>query len=65
MCPQALVVLTTYSGDTPYSLISYKDSVFYLSLHSALLKGFKIKVTELDASTVKANWSTHGIELRR
>ena len=27
--------------------------MFYLSLHSALLKGFKIKVTELDTSTGK------------
>ena len=46
-------MLTIYSGDTPYCLISSKDNVFYLSLHSTLLKGFKIKATELDASTGK------------
>ena len=38
------------TGDTPYSLISSAGRLFYLSLHAALLKGFKIKVTELDLS---------------
>jgi len=44
-------VLTDYSGDVPYALVSSKDRIYYLSLHSALLKGFKIKITELNAST--------------
>lgn len=35
----------------PYAVLSTKDRVFYLSLHPALLKGFKIKVTELAVST--------------
>ena len=35
----------------PYALVASKDSLFYLSLHSALLKGSKIKITELDLST--------------
>ena len=37
----------------PYSLVSSKNNVFYLSLHSALLKGYSIRVTELDATTGK------------
>ena len=47
------VVLIAYSGDVPYSLVPSKDRVFYISLHSALLKGFRVKVTELDESTGK------------
>ena len=33
----------------PYTITSSGDSVFYISLHSALIKGFKIKVTEFSA----------------
>ena len=47
------VVLIAYSGDVPYSLVPSKDRVFYISLHSALLKGFRVKVTELDEYTGK------------
>lgn len=44
-------MLTAYSGDAPYALISSKDRLYYVSLHSALLKGLKIKITQLNAST--------------
>ena len=47
------VVLIAYSGDVPYSLVPSKDKVFYISLHSALLKGFRVKVVKLDGSTGK------------
>ena len=40
--------LTSYSGDAPYAVISSQDRIFTISLHSALLKGVKIKVTELN-----------------
>ncbi len=43
--------LTAHSGDVPYAVVSSTDRIFYLSLHPALLKGYKIKVTELAAST--------------
>ena len=46
-------MLIAYSGDVPYSLVPSKDRVFYISLHSALLKGFRVKVIELDESTGK------------
>lgn len=46
-------MLIAYSGDVPYSLVPSKDRVFYISLHSALLKGFRVKVIELDQSTGK------------
>lgn len=39
-----------YSGDAPYAVLHSQDRIFTISLHSALLKGFKIKVTELDPS---------------
>lgn len=35
------------NGDVPYSVFSANGRIFYISLHSALLKGFKIKATEL------------------
>ena len=41
-------VLTSNSGDVPFGVASSPSSVYYISLHSALLKGFKIKVTALD-----------------
>ena len=41
------------SGDIPQSLILAKGKLFYVSLHAALLKGFKIKATELDPVTGK------------
>lgn len=44
-------MLTAYSGDVPYAVLSTQDKIFYLSLHSALLKGLKVKVTELAVST--------------
>ncbi|KAK0513119.1 hypothetical protein JMJ35_004105 [Cladonia borealis] len=46
------------SGDVPYSLVPSKDKVFYISLHSALLKGFRVKVTELHESTGKQSGQT-------
>ena len=51
-------VLIAYSGDVPYSMVPSKDRVFYISLHSALLKGFKVKVTELHESTGKQSGPT-------
>lgn len=42
--------MTSYSGDAPNAVVSSQDRIFTISLHSALLKGFKIKVTELDPS---------------
>ena len=47
------MTLTGYSGDTPFGLSSSTKSLYYISLHSALLKGYKTKVTELDQSTGK------------
>ena len=44
------VILTFYSGDVPYAILSCKDSIFLISLHPALLKGFKIKVSKLNAA---------------
>ncbi|SLM34812.1 Quinonprotein alcohol dehydrogenase-like superfamily [Lasallia pustulata] len=41
------------SGDIPFAVASSPTSVYYISLHSALLKGFKVKVTELDPVTGK------------
>ncbi|KAL9100726.1 MAG: hypothetical protein Q9163_003933 [Psora crenata] len=41
------------SGDVPHSLIYLKGKLFYISLHSALRKGFKIKTTELGLDTGK------------
>ena len=38
------------SGDIPYGLVSARERSYYISLQSAMLKGSKIKVTELDAS---------------
>lgn len=51
-------MLIDYSGDVPYSVVPSKDRVFYISLHSALLKGFRVKVTELDESTGKQSGQT-------
>lgn len=39
------------SGDVSFGLSSAKGRLYYISLHSALLKGFKIKVMALDPST--------------
>lgn len=43
--------LTRHSGDLPYTVLTSSNRIFYVSLQSALLKGFKIKVTELSAGT--------------
>ncbi|MDI1493061.1 MAG: hypothetical protein OHK93_004845 [Ramalina farinacea] len=42
---------TDASGDAPYSLIAYESRLFYVALHSALLKGSKIRIHKLDAET--------------
>lgn len=42
--------LIAYSGDAPCAVVSSQDRIFTISLHSALLKGLKIKVTELSPS---------------
>ena len=47
------------SGDVPYSIFTAKGQVFYISLHSALLKGFKIKATELNPSNGQQKGQTH------
>lgn len=39
------------SGDTPFQVSSSPTEVFYISLQSAMLKGYKIKVTSLDSLT--------------
>ncbi|OQE24863.1 hypothetical protein PENFLA_c009G06445 [Penicillium flavigenum] len=39
------------SGDVPFQVSSSSTEVFYISLQSAMLKGFKIKVTVLDPLT--------------
>lgn len=39
------------SGDVPFQVSSSATEVFYVSLQSALLKGYKIKVTVLDSQT--------------
>jgi hypothetical protein len=41
------------SGDVPSQVSSSATEVFYISLQSALLKGYKIKVTTLDTQTGK------------
>lgn len=41
------------SGDNPIALVPSRNSILYISLHSVLLKGFKIRITELDKSTGK------------
>ena len=41
------------SGDAPYAVVSSQDRIFTVSLHSALLKGLKIKITELAPSNGK------------
>ena len=40
-------VLTSDSGDRPFAALSSGNSIFYISLHSVLLNGFRIKVTEI------------------
>ena len=49
------------SGDTPYSLILTEDSIYYVSLHSAILKGFRIKIAELNPSNGQQKGYTHAI----
>ncbi|KAJ5134563.1 hypothetical protein N7526_005928 [Penicillium atrosanguineum] len=39
------------SGDTPFQVSSSSTNVFYISLQSSILKGYKIKVTSLDSLT--------------
>ena len=46
-------VLTDRSGDMPVGLSISKDNVHVISLHPALLKGYKIQVTTLDIFTGK------------
>ena len=48
------------SGDIPFSLVSARGSIFYISLHSAILKGFKIQVTEIDPANGKRKGQKHG-----
>ncbi|KAE8352152.1 hypothetical protein BDV28DRAFT_6064 [Aspergillus coremiiformis] len=43
------------SGDVPFQVSSSSTDVFYISLQSALLKGYKIKVTSLDLLTGRQN----------
>jgi hypothetical protein len=39
------------SGDVPFQVSSSPSEIFYISLQSAMLKGYKIKVTSLDPIT--------------
>ncbi|KAJ6097308.1 hypothetical protein N7499_001682 [Penicillium canescens] len=41
------------SGDVPFQVSSSPTEIFYISLQSAMLKGYKIKVTVLDPVTGK------------
>lgn len=45
--------LTSCSGDQPFGLSSSSDKAYSISLRSALLKGYKIKVTAFDTTTGK------------
>ena len=47
------------SGNTPYSLVAAQDRLFYLSLQPGLLKGFKVRASELDASTGQQRGDHH------
>lgn len=48
----ATAVLTdSSSGDIPFQVSSSPTQVFYISLQSSILKGYKIKVTSLDSLT--------------
>ncbi|ODM20819.1 hypothetical protein SI65_03872 [Aspergillus cristatus] len=44
------------SGDVPFQVSSSPTEVFYISLQSALLKGYKIKATSLDPITGKQTY---------
>lgn len=46
-------ILTRSSSDVPFQVSSSATEVFYISLQSALLKGYKIKITTLDSQTGK------------
>ncbi len=46
-----LAVTKQNSGDIPYGLSSFNGKFYYISLHRAILKGYKIKVTALDPIT--------------
>ena len=52
------------SGNTPYSLVTAQDRLFYLSLQPGLLKGVKVRTCELNASTgqQKGDYHTFGSE---
>ena len=45
------MALRSSSGEIPIALTSSTTSIFYISLTSSLLKGYKIKVTEVDPET--------------
>ena len=46
-----LITDLVYSGDVAFQVSTSPTEVFYVSLQSALLKGYKIKVTSLDPIT--------------
>lgn len=45
------MLIAGFSGDVPFQVSSSPTEVFYISLQSAMLKGYKIKVTSLDSLT--------------
>lgn len=45
------ILTAALSGDIPFQVSSSPTEVFYISLQSAMLKGYKIKVTTLDSLT--------------
>ena len=45
--------MTAYSGDIPYNVLSSANALYSISLHSALLQGYKVKITALDPGTGK------------
>lgn len=50
--------LTGNSGDVPVAVSASSTHIYYLSLHSALLTGYKTKVTQLDILTGKQTAQT-------
>ena len=47
----AFWLIVVASGDVPFQVSSSSTEIYYISLQSALLKGFKTKVTTLDSLT--------------
>jgi hypothetical protein len=53
MSNEGMCVNGDYSGDTPYEIVVSGSTVHVISLHSPMLGGLKIKVTDIDGITGK------------